>query len=153
MARRSNQGDANVASIPEALTQALRLLNAGRLDEAEALCRKLVAAAPSLADAAFLSGAVAQRRNRPGDAAAAYRRAIDLAPDYADAHNNLGNVLLAQGKTDAAIESLRRAAGLEPGLAQTHYNLGNALTLRSAAESARSLPPGDRPQARLLRGP
>jgi predicted O-linked N-acetylglucosamine transferase (SPINDLY family) len=134
----SNRGDGELASFSEALTQALRLLNAGRLDEAEALSKKLSKAAPLNADAAFLAGAVAQRRNRLDAAVTAYRRAIDLAPDYADAHNNLGNVLLAQGKTGAAIESLRRAASIEPGLAQLHYNLGNALASKSAAEAVES---------------
>jgi predicted O-linked N-acetylglucosamine transferase (SPINDLY family) len=136
MSARSDEGSDDVASIPEILTEALRLLNAGRFDDAEALCRKLAAAAPRNADAVFLLGAVAQRRGRLDDAVAFYRRAVALAPKYPDAHNNLGNVLLTQGKIDAAIESLRRAVVLEPGFVQAHYNLGNALAPRDAAEAA-----------------
>ena len=70
----------------------------GRADEAEALCRRAVAAAPDDA-AAQASLATHLRRTRQFEAAeAAYRRLLALDASYPNAAFNLGCVLVAMGR-------------------------------------------------------
>ena len=87
-------------------------------------------------------------------AIAACREAIRLKPDLAEAHSNLGNALRESGDVRGAIAAWREAIRLKPDFAAAHSNLGNALVdsgdvPRGDCGAAR----GDRPQARLGRGP
>ncbi len=110
---------------------------AGRLAEAEAIYRQVLAQQPDNADALRLLGALAEAHNNLGNvlagekqfdqAIASYRRAIGLKPDFADAFNNLGNALKGKGQIDEAIASFGQAMRLKPGYAEAHNNLANAL--------------------------
>jgi len=116
---------------------------AGRLAEAEALYRQILAVEPRHAEALQLLGCIAQQRGQSDvavdlirRAVAAFRRAIQLQPDYAEAHSNLGNVLRDQGLLDEAIAADRRAIQLNPGYAKAHNNLGIALDEQGHREEA-----------------
>lgn len=122
-----------MATVPDSLAGALQVIAAGRLDEAETLCRRIAASAPKLADPLLFLGVIASRRGRPDEAIRFFRRALKLDPDYVDAHINLGNALQARGEIPAAIDSYRRAIVLEPKLPEAHFNLGNALALTGDA--------------------
>lgn len=91
-------------------------LDAGRLDEAEALYREALAVRPG--DAPALAGLAdaAATRGENGRAVALYRRALAAAarPEYAAA---LGDALLAQGRREEAERAYARALRLEARLA------------------------------------
>jgi len=99
----------------------------GRLDEAEALYRHVLAQSPRHPDALHLLGLVAQQR---GDAATALARideAIGIAGGVAEYHHNRAVVLLRLQRPSDAAPSFRRALALKAVYPDAHNGLGNAL--------------------------
>jgi tetratricopeptide (TPR) repeat protein/2-polyprenyl-3-methyl-5-hydroxy-6-metoxy-1,4-benzoquinol methylase len=111
------------ATFPEAL----RLHQAGRLADAEKLCRQVLAADPNHADGLHLLGLIAYQTRHYDAAIDLIGRAIRLKDSNAIYHGHLGVVLNEQGKLAAAVASYDRALALNPDYVEAHYNLGNAL--------------------------
>jgi protein O-GlcNAc transferase len=109
---------------------------AGRLVEAEALYRQVLAHAPGHADAMHLLGVVAAQTERLDLAEELMRGAIRIKPDLAQAHNNLGSVLARSGRFDEAIPFYRRAIEITPDFADAHNNLGFALNAKGQLDPA-----------------
>lgn len=110
-----------------ALEQAFSLYQAGRVEEAAAACRAIVATTPRSGDAHHLLGIIAHRAGRPEEAAAHVARAIEANPRQAEYRNTLGAIQRALGQTAVAIASFEAALEIAPGHAQALANLGNAL--------------------------
>jgi tetratricopeptide (TPR) repeat protein len=109
------------------LAEALKLRDAGRAPEAEALTRRILASEPDHRPALNLLGVL---RDAAGDLIAAadmFTRLVELSPDDAEAHYNLGVVLAALDRHTEAIERYRRAIALKPDHARAYSNLGSAL--------------------------
>src|SRR5262249_36891480 len=102
----------------EAFAEAMRLHRGGRIEEAEPLLRRFLAAEPENVRALYYLGLAAGRRADYAAAEKLFERAVALAPAYADAHYNLGNALLAGGRPETAVKSYRRALALEPDAAE-----------------------------------
>jgi tetratricopeptide (TPR) repeat protein len=113
-------------TIDEAFAAAVEHHQTGRLREAEALYRQVLAQNANHADASHLLGVLAFQSGHPQPAADLIARAIAINPTIPDYPANLGLVLAAQGKTQEAIAMYRRALALDPALSETHNNLGNA---------------------------
>ncbi len=103
------------------------LWNQGRLDDAEAVYRQILAVDPRHAACWVDLGLVYEARQRWRDAEFAYRQAASVQPDSARAHNNLASVLNAQGRWVEAETACRHAIVLDAGLAEAYNNLGVAL--------------------------
>jgi protein O-GlcNAc transferase len=141
-------------TIEQAFDAALQHHQAGRLAEAEAIYRGILAQLPDNADAMQLLGVLASQVDaheqalellrgaiaiapdfaeahgnlgRSDEAIASYRRAIEIKPDFVDAHNNLGLALQGRGEFGAAVECYQRALALRPDFADAHNNLGDVL--------------------------
>jgi predicted O-linked N-acetylglucosamine transferase (SPINDLY family) len=114
-------------TISEALAIAVAHHQAGRLDLAEEIYRRVLAAEPNQADAWHLLGVIAHQTGNQERASECLLRAIDLDGGQAIYHNNLGNVLTKLGAWDEAVACYRRALELQPDYAQAHCNLGLAL--------------------------
>ena len=110
---------------------------AGRLGEAEALCRDIIQHRPDHADAHDLLGVVLALGGRNTEAASSLERAVALAPSVAAYHNNLGNVLSSLGQGDMAVAAYGRALTLRPDDAQTLNNLGTVLKAAGRLSDAR----------------
>jgi tetratricopeptide (TPR) repeat protein len=100
---------------------------AGRLAQAEALYRQVLAQQPSHVQALHLLGTLAGQMGRFDTAVEFIREAIRLKPDSADAHYNLSLALRNIGQFDEAVAASRRAIGLKPNFTDAHINLGNTL--------------------------
>jgi predicted O-linked N-acetylglucosamine transferase (SPINDLY family) len=100
---------------------------AGRLAEAEAIYRQILAAEPRNADALHYLGVVAYQTGRNELAVRLMQEAVALAPGLPGFHSNLGLALFAHGRFDEAIAAYERAIALHPQYAEAYYNLGNAL--------------------------
>lgn len=110
-----------------ALATALQHHRVGRLAEAEAAYRQILAVQPDHADALHLLGVLLHQQGSSDAAAELIRRAILLRPSFRAAHTNLGEVYRAMGRLVEAIATFRQALELAPEDALTWYNLGNAL--------------------------
>ncbi len=111
------------------LTAAAGLLEAGRLDEAEAAYRRLLAARPGDPAVAIGLADVLVDAGRPADAAVLYRQVVDAAPDApasADAYDGLAAVLQDAGDVDGAVVASRHSVRLR-GDADAAYQLGYTL--------------------------
>ncbi|MDP2254282.1 MAG: tetratricopeptide repeat protein, partial [Thiobacillus sp.] len=112
--------------ISKALQLASAHHQAGRLVEAEAVCKQILQVSPNHPDALYLMGMIAYQIGMHDVAAVFFSGVIEVAPHLADAHNNLGVVLMAQGQLAEAAASYQKAISLQPGHPNAHYNLGNA---------------------------
>jgi tetratricopeptide (TPR) repeat protein len=108
----------------------------GRLREAEALYRRVLALQPAHAQSLHRLGAIAYQCGNHGAAATLIRSAIDVADGNAVLHCHLGVVLHALGRLADAESCYRRALELEPGLADAWSNLGNVLLERGKTDAA-----------------
>ena len=115
---------------------ALQHHQAGRLREAEALYRQILAVQPDHAEALHHLGLIADQAGHHDLAIEWIRRALVLRPDDAAAHLILGAILAEQGRLDEATVAFRRALELKPDDAAAHNNLGNALAGRSQIDEA-----------------
>jgi predicted O-linked N-acetylglucosamine transferase (SPINDLY family) len=100
---------------------------AGRLAEAEAGYRSLLASDPGNADALHLLGVLACQRGEPHRALALFSEAIARDDRQAAYHTNLAVALTALGRGDEAVLTLQRAKELAPDDPNISYNLGAAL--------------------------
>jgi Flp pilus assembly protein TadD len=116
-------------TIQEALQSAVVQHQSGRLREAEAIYRQILAQQPNHPDALHLLGVIASQMRQYPVAVELISRAIAASPREAEYHGNLGVALGEMGKMDEAMEAYRRAISLKPNAAQFHNNLGNALTM------------------------
>src|SRR5262249_51129111 len=99
----------------------------GRLPEAEATCRALLARDETHAGAWHLRGIIALRGGDPTAALAHVERAAALAPQKADIHNSRGFVLRALRRDKEAEAAFRQAVTLDANFLESHYQLGNLL--------------------------
>jgi len=123
-------------TVPQVLELALQHHQAGRLAEAEALYRQILAVDPRHADALHLLGVVAHQAGQNDVAVELIRQAIALKPNYPDACNNLGNALSEKSRLDEAIAAFRQAIALQPNYPEAYSNLGNALRNQGQMEEA-----------------
>lgn len=96
------------------LATALDQHRAGRLDDAEAAYREILATSPRHADALHLLGMLAHARGAQGQAIGLIGRAILVEPGAAEFHSNIAAVYLSMGQSEEAIAHARRAVALCP---------------------------------------
>jgi predicted O-linked N-acetylglucosamine transferase (SPINDLY family) len=116
-----------MATLSEALATAQQHHAAGRLQEAEAIYRQILAVEPNQADALHLLGVIAHQVGQHALAAEYIERALGLVDNNAGFHNSLGEVHRACHRLPEAVACYRRALALLPDRAETHNNLGIAL--------------------------
>ena len=103
-----------VVTAPEAFAIALQHHRAGRLAEAEAIYRQLLAVEPRHAQALHLLGVIAHQVGRDDVAVEMLRKAVALIPANAVCHSNLGEAYLKLGRHAEAIAAFRRAIEINP---------------------------------------
>ena len=139
-AKASRPGDTNagtaVAGGPKALGIALQHHQGGRIAEAEAAYRQILASDPGNFDALHLLGVAAYQLGRYDEASEHISRALALSPTDAAAQNNLGNVLRAQGRLDEALARFQKAVNLQPNYADAHISLGALNSKQGRLEEA-----------------
>jgi Flp pilus assembly protein TadD len=108
----------------------------GRLREAEALYRRLLALQPNHAPSLHRLGAIAYQCGNPGAAVTLIDRALGIDEGNSTYHCHLGVALHALGRLANAETAYRRALELEPGFADAWSNLGNVLLERGDAAAA-----------------
>ena len=116
-----------VEDASDLLGQAVRLHQQGRLEQAQALYRRVLDLDPRQFDALHLLGVIERQRGHPGRAVELIEEALRIDPQQARAHCNLGAALQDLGRTDAALAGYEAALRLDPGYALAWDNRGNTL--------------------------
>ena len=126
----------DAATLRATFSEAIGLINTGRADEAESLCRTTVDKYPNEASMAALLGAILVKKRQFREAETWLRKAIELAPSFAKPYEDLGHLLLQQGRAEDAIEVLENATRLDPSLEMAYLNLGRCLALVGRGKEA-----------------
>jgi Flp pilus assembly protein TadD len=108
----------------ETLGEAADLLRAGRLEEAEAATRKIVASYPRHAEARSLLGVILDQRGLTADAEREYLAALSLKPNSITALSNLGVLLARTSRAAEAIRKFEAVLLVDPQHRTAVYNLG-----------------------------
>jgi tetratricopeptide (TPR) repeat protein len=124
------------AQISVLLLRGAELHRQGRLAEAEALYRQVLATAPRQPDALHLLGLIANAAGRTAEAIDLIRQALAVQPDLAAAHYNLGRILQGQGAFDQAEQAYCQALASQPGYIEALENLGGTLQAQGKLDEA-----------------
>jgi 2-polyprenyl-3-methyl-5-hydroxy-6-metoxy-1,4-benzoquinol methylase/tetratricopeptide (TPR) repeat protein len=138
-AKRSHAGGAAGSAAAEAsrlFAEAVRLQQAGRIFDAEALCRAVLSRDGVHAGALHLLGVVAMQRGLFDEAVRHFRKAAEVRPDIAIGHHSLGRALLAARRPDAAVAAFQQAITLKPDFAEAHKDVGIALLAQGRSREA-----------------
>jgi len=103
--------------------EALRLMHAGRLEEALQIAARAVATQNSCAPAHGALAAILLRLDRPAEADAVVESAARYATGTAEAYETLARASVALGRHDRANALYRRAAQCSPNVSRHWYNL------------------------------
>ena len=104
------------------LAEALAAHRQGRLDQAEACYRRILALMPRHFDALHLLGVIAYQRRDSQAAVQLIGQALQLDPRSAPAYVNLAAAQRALGEAEAALASYDRALALQPELPEALLN-------------------------------
>ena len=115
---------------------AIREHSAGRLAQAEAAYRQILAEDPNHPGALHLLGVALSQQGKKRAAIDYISRAISLNPQVADFHSNLGLVHLENGTPDKALIECQRALALQADHVDALHQLGNALKQLGRLEEA-----------------
>lgn len=112
------------AEVQAAFKGALELTQAGKLDEAEAAYKELLAKLPDIPEVYYNLGYIYSQKKDWAQAEAAYQKAIELKPGYAEAINSLARLYQDTGKSAKAMEVIAKAATEYPDDPKLQFNLG-----------------------------
>ncbi len=125
------------AWIGEALKRGLAELEAGRPEAAVAQCRRVLQAAPELAEAHFLVGLAALALNDRRTAMSAFGSVTRLRPEHGAAWAQLARLFMQTGQANRADQALAQAMAHEAGdplvqdlIGTTHSLLGDQAAAR-----------------------
>jgi len=104
----------------------VRAMDEGKLDQAEQMCRQLLAQQPQNPRTLHLAGLVALAQGKLSQAVELMEKSIKLCGDASDVYNNYGTVLRRLGRSDQAIRAFQRSVDLEPSSFQAVMNLARA---------------------------
>lgn len=117
-----------MTTVSEALRIAVGLHQGNRLAEAADIYRKIIQAAPEVADAWHLLGVLHHQSGEHAEAVRLIGEAIGRDPLCAAYRDNLGSALRAAEQAAAAVGQHRAAMALDPAWVKPFGNLAGALT-------------------------
>jgi len=123
-------------NLDQALQRAMTHHRKGRLAEAEALYRRILASTPDNSRVIYLLGMLANQCGRSAEAVVLLREAVSKQSDQADYHLGLGLALTALGSLSEAVETYQEALRLRPQWFSAYLNLGHAYRQLGRLEDA-----------------
>ena len=115
------------SKISAALHLASEYFNVGQVDEAVALCQRILQLSPEHAETLNLMGIMAFQLGKMELAVTMLTRAVRKAPNYADAHNNLGVIYKELHNFEQASACFSKAIRLNPDYVDALINYGGIL--------------------------
>lgn len=114
-------------TLQQTYDSAVREHQAGRLREAEALYRQVLARQPNHANTFHMLGNLAFQVGQVPPALELIRHAIAINPGIPEYHKSLGQVLSVAGQPEESLAALHKAIALRPEYAEAYFHLGNTL--------------------------
>ncbi|HVE48822.1 MAG TPA: tetratricopeptide repeat protein [Casimicrobiaceae bacterium] len=125
-------------SYSQGLTEAKKLLDAKRYDEAIARLDRLTEERPREAQARFMKAVAQADSGRAPDAVTTLRALAADFPELPEPRNNLAVLYAAQGNYASARDELQLAIAAAPDYAIAHENLGDVYVRLAAVEYERA---------------
>jgi tetratricopeptide (TPR) repeat protein len=119
----------STVTIQQAFDSALGHHREGRLREAEALYRQILASHPNQPETLYFLGLIARQVHRAADAASLWRRAVAARTDRVEWQYQLAFALLDANEPYEAASVARKAIQAQPTFAEAHSVLGRALAV------------------------
>jgi len=113
--------------VAKSLTEADEYRRAGKMADAERVCRAALATDPEAPQILNFLALLIRERGQLEEAAALLGRAVNIAPREAALHNNYGTTQRRLGNLAGAELALRTAISLQPTYPEAFYNLGIVL--------------------------
>ncbi|WP_019528146.1 tetratricopeptide repeat-containing sulfotransferase family protein [Dasania marina] len=123
----------------ETFFQALNAYKTGNIDEAEALCKKLLQINAKEVNTLRLYGQTQHKKGRLGEAEKAFNAVISLAGDYAHAYIDLALVKKEQQDYASAEQRLQQALHIDSKLHQASKLLHEVLLEQGKTEQAQAM--------------
>ncbi|MFC0396985.1 tetratricopeptide repeat protein [Paraburkholderia rhizosphaerae] len=136
MSRHSGRGFA-APRYTQTLQQAMRAHQAGELEHAEGLYRRVLTMRVGQPDAMHYLGVLLHQRGHSDAAVKLVGDALRVTPQHADAHSNLGNIHKECGRIEQAEACYRQALRLVATHPQALGNLAIALEAQQRIDEAR----------------
>jgi Flp pilus assembly protein TadD/ADP-heptose:LPS heptosyltransferase len=111
-------------NINKIVQSAFALHKAGHLEQAEALCKKILKKQAKNFDALHMLGVIHYQRKWYESSTEYLQQAVDLCPNNAEAYSNLGNTLFSRGDRDEALRCYKKALHINPFYPEAYNNLG-----------------------------
>ena len=134
----SAQGIGPGAMSANLFASAVERFNAGRLDDAERLCRDVLMFNKGHFDALHMLGLIAVRVGNLAAAAELYGRALAVNGRSAECHFNIAQVFRAQGRNRDAVAHLGEATAIKRDYVAAHVSLADMLAAQNDLEDARA---------------
>ncbi len=112
------------------------LLALGRMDEAVAEYRLVLAADPLYPEYHFDLANLLRELGRDDEALAEYERVLELSPPFSEVHYNRADIRIGLGDLEGARADLEYVRELDPGFADASVNLASVLLQLGRAEAA-----------------
>jgi tetratricopeptide (TPR) repeat protein len=132
----AKEAESAAEELERQFAEAVRLQNAGELEEAEAIYKALLEKAPDVPEVYVNLGFVYAARKDWPNAEASYLRALELRPGAADAAAALATVYRETGRQQDAVDLVERMASENPGDARAQFNKGIYLVAANENEEA-----------------
>jgi tetratricopeptide (TPR) repeat protein len=117
-------------------SKAVELQSAGKLDEAEAEYKAIIAKAPDVPEVYQNLGAVYALKKDVPAAEAAFQKGLELRPDSSDMATQLAKLYQENGQPEKAIAIMEKSAAANPADAKAQFNRGIFLRNSNKNEEA-----------------
>lgn len=118
--------DKGLAELKGGFEKANALMNEGKLDEAEAEYRALIAKNPSIPQLHHNLAILLSKKKDTAGAEASYLKAIEVKPDYTEGYVGVTNLYVSHNQADKAVALLNKVIATRPDDAKLHFQLGFA---------------------------
>jgi tetratricopeptide (TPR) repeat protein len=122
--------------LKDSFHKAIELHNQGKLDEAEAAYKAILAKTPDVAEVYQNLGSLYLTKKDYPAAETAFQKGLELRPESTDMTSLLARVYQESGQTDKALALLEKSAGANPQDAKAQFNRGIYLLNANKNEEA-----------------
>ena len=125
-----------IAALEQAVTKAIALHQAGKLDAAKTAYEAILRNHPRDPNVLMNLSTLQAKRGNYEESATLLKRLISFHPQLPQPHFGYGNTLMRLGRWEEALASFDRSCALQPGSADTYYNRGLVLDRLKRFEEA-----------------